>query len=99
MPTGLPMLLSPENNAKHFKWEIAGSKHGWSSTAMDWINFMSYDERFKKDDGSYYLMKSAITGEHVEIFPDHAYAVDGYVETSTKKFYLEFYGCRNEFTQ
>ena len=42
------MLISPEENSKFFKWEIAGSKQGWSSIAMDWINFMSYDENLEE---------------------------------------------------
>ena len=83
-----------KNDDKSFKFEIAGNKKGWSLDALKWLNYMSFDYRFKKNDGGFYLMHCCITGERTITIGNHNYKVDGLVETPQKTFFLEFFGCR-----
>ena len=83
-----------QNDDGSFKFEIAGSKKGWSIKALKWLNFMSYDERFRKNATEQYPMFCCITGEKEVKINGHHYKVDGYVETSDRIYFLEFFGCR-----
>ena len=83
-----------QNDDKTFKFEIAGSKKGWSLEALKWLNFMSFDQRFRNPEGGQYLMHCCITGEKEICVKNRKYKVDGYVKTAEKTYFLEFFGCR-----
>jgi len=55
---------------------------------------MSYNEKFKKDDGSFYPMQTALGGEYKIEHNGKSLEVDGCVQTNSDLFLLEFYGCR-----
>ena len=83
-----------QNDDGTFKFEIAGRKEGWSMAALKWLNYMSYDARFRKNDREQYTMQCCLTGEKEVKVGKHRYTVDGYVETSSRIYFLEFFGCR-----
>jgi len=93
LPTGIPFYMEKQDNGK-FEFKIACSQAGWSHDALDWINFMSYDNKFMKPDGGFYEMISVVTGEHQLIHEGSVYSVDGVVRTPDKTYFLEFFGCR-----
>lgn len=93
LPTGLPFYYK-QKKCGNFSFEIAASPAGWSLDALDWLNFMSYDARFMKSDGSFYFMQSAITGEYTITTKFGKYAVDGMVNTGDVIYLLEYLGCR-----
>ena len=87
-----------QNDDKSFKFEIAGEKSGWSLECLKWLNFMSYDARFKNPDGGQFLMQCCITGEKLIKINNHEYKIDGYVETTNKIYFLEYFGCRKVYS-
>lgn len=89
----MPFFYRKNENGS-FAFEIAGSKHGWSLEALKWLNFMSFDERFRKNQNEQYQMKCSITGEKEVEIEGHRYKIDGVVETPEKTYFLEFFGCR-----
>ena len=93
LPTGMPFYyrISEDGN---FKFEIAGATSGWSMEAMDWLNHASYDKRFLRDDGTFYPMFSAVTGESVVDIEGQKLRVDGCITTDTGTYFLEYFGCR-----
>ena len=93
LPTGMPFYYRKISENK-FKFELAGQPYGWSKISLDWLNFMSFDERFKKPDGSFYPMICAITGEYEFRKEGRNFTIDGMVETDTEIFFLEFFGCK-----
>ena len=93
LPTGLPFYFRKQRDDT-FKFEIAGAKSGWSMEAMDWLNFISYDDRFKTPNGEFYPMVSAITGECSITINNSKYSIDGMVKTPDKIYFLEYFGCR-----
>ena len=94
LPTGVPIFYRKNKNKDVFSMEITCNEHGWSRESLDWLNYMSYDERFRKPDGSFYPMKTIISGEHTVTVEGYEYKIDGYVETAAKKYFLEYFGCR-----
>ena len=94
MPTGVPFEL--KRTGDYFSHTILFKQRGWSKQCIDWLNYESYNDRFRKSDGSYYRMHSGITGEHTFYVGNKEISVDGYVETADKKYYFEYYGCRLE---
>ena len=92
MPTGIPFELKREGD--NFNHKILFKQRGWSKECIDWLNYMSYDDRFRKPDGSYYMMHSALTGEYKFHVNNTEFSVDGYVETSNNRYFFEYYGCR-----
>ena len=94
LPTGLPIYLAKESDGR-FNFTIAGEQSGWSASALDWLNYMAFNARFKNGNG-FFKMKSAITGEHTVCVGDSVYTVDGMVQTGEQTWYLEFFGCRKK---
>jgi len=92
LPCGSPFIYKRSGNV--FSFQIGASTSGWSWEAQDWLNFMSYDERFLTDDGTYYRMETALTGEHGINHNGDVYYVDGFIKTKNQTFILEYYGCR-----
>ena len=92
LPCGSPFIFNKKNDK--FSFHVALNPAGWSFEAQDWLNFMSYDTRFVKDDGEYYPMKCALTGEHEIIDNQKRYSVDGFIRTKDVSYFLEYYGCR-----
>ena len=93
LPTGLPFLYTKLSDDT-FEFKIAANKAGWSLSALSWLNYMSYDPRFLRKDGTFYSMQSAITGEYQINHENHRYTIDGVVETERMIYYMEFLGCR-----
>ena len=93
LPTGLPFYFRKQAGG-NFKFEIAGRKSGWSMEALDWLNHMSYNPLFLRNNGTYYLMLTAITGEYAVRYNGHSYTVDGMVRTENDIYFLEYFGCR-----
>ena len=92
LPTGMPFYYKL-NDQNKFDFEFAGNESGWSKNALDWLSFMAWDERFKKNETEKYVLQCAVTGE-VELKIDgHDYRVDGFVKTPEKTYILEFLGC------
>ena len=93
LPTGLPFYLE-RNALGEFDFKIAGDRNGWSVAALHWLNYMSYDEQFKRPDGTYFPLKCALTSEEKITVGGTVYTVDGVVQTEDEIFFLEFFGCR-----
>ena len=91
LPCGSPFLF--EKNGEYFSFVITRSKTGWSYEAMDWLNYMSFDQRFQKPDGTYYTMFTALTEEHSVKHDSDNFKVDGYIRTETKTYFFEYRGC------
>ena len=98
LPTGIPFYYKKQFNGS-FSFIIAANKSGWSYEALSWLNYMSYDKRFMKKDGSFYNMKSVVTGEVEICCNGHNYKIDGVVECDTATYYLEFMGCRIQLSK
>ena len=92
LPTGMPFYYKLNNNAK-FDFEFAGDESGWSKNALDWLSFMAWDVRFKRNATEKYTLQCAVTGEKQIKVDGRYYRVDGYVETASKIYILEFFGC------
>ena len=66
----------------------------FSQVGKDWLNFMSFDERFRKSDGSFYYLHTALSSETKFYHDNKLYSVDGFVQTEKENFILEYNGCR-----
>ena len=93
LPTGIPFYYEKKSNGC-FDFKIASEVTGWSKSCLDWLNFMSRDPRFLKDNGEFYLMESFITGEFEIESANGLYRIDGRVVTNDQVYFLEFFGCR-----
>ena len=86
-----------KNDNNTFKFEIAGSKKGWSVEALKWLSLMAFHPNFQKSNGERYPLFCCVTGEKEVTVKKHTYKVDGFVETENRAYFLEFFGCRLVF--
>ena len=91
LPCGAPFYYSRKNDK--FSLTVAIDESGWSYEAQDWLNYMQYDPRFIKPDGTYYTIMTALSGERRITHNGKAWSVDGFVETNNGVYLFEYYGC------
>ena len=92
-PTGIPFFYEKMENGSYSK-QLATSRKDYSAQALDFINWISFDPKFRKSASQFYTMRSVINGEKKITTPEGVFRVDGYCETPEGQFCLEFYGCR-----
>ena len=63
-----------KNKEGLFDFELAGSKKGWSMSALKWLNFMSYNKKFAKSNGEFYPLYCCLTGEREISVKNHTYS-------------------------
>ena len=61
---------------------------------MDFLNWMQFDERFRKNENDFYPMRCIVNGEKEIDTDGKKYRVDGFVETPSQSYCIEFNGCR-----
>ena len=93
----MPFYYRKNEDDDSFKFEIAGTKTGWSLDALKWVSVMAYHPKFRKPNGDRYPMFCCVTGEKEVTVNDHTYKIDGMVQTDEKTYFLEFFGCRLYF--
>ena len=92
-PTGIPFLYEKSDSGDYSRI-FATSRKDYSKQSLDFLNWISFDDRFRKNDNEFYTMRCVINGEKKVQTPEGTFRVDGYVETSDTRYCLEFYGCR-----
>ena len=91
-PTGIPFLYEKSDSGDYSR-KFATSRKDYSKQSLDFLNWISFDEMFRKNESEFYTMRCVINGEKRVQTPEGTFRVDGYVETSDTRYCLEFYGC------
>ena len=90
---GIPFYYEKQKNGT-FSKIFATERHDYSQQALDYLNYMQFDERFRKNDSEFYPLQSIVNGEKRIVIGEKSYRVDGYVKTEKDLYCLEFNGCR-----
>ena len=94
MPVGIPFYMERKFSG-FFSHELATDRKDFSKSSLDCLNYMAHNiQQFRRTDDDIYPMKTIITGEHTITVEGKKYRIDGYVKTTEKEYFLEYYGCR-----
>ena len=89
LPCGSAFVYRKEN---HYKMEMTVNLSGKASReAIDWINYVQFDARFKSPTGVYRI-QTALDGEKTIAIKGKKFTVDGYVKTPNGVYIMEYFG-------